>query len=125
MIPIHRIRYNQSVTDENYREFVNDLENYAGEQIPFRIAETPVFVPIRLRKKLESACEAIIEVIKHPDFISTSERAIPKGLKVPGAENKSMWLAFDFAICRDKNPFFFISTCWLGITASILMFRQT
>jgi len=103
MIPISRERYNKSVTEEKYHAFVQDLEDYAGEQIPFRIAETPIFVPSALKQKLEQACESIIEVIKRPDFMSLSERAIPKGLKVPGVEENPMWLAFDFAICRDTN----------------------
>ena len=52
MIPAFRNKYNASVTDAKYQAFIQDLENYAGEKIPFRIAETPVFVPQLLKKKL-------------------------------------------------------------------------
>ncbi len=106
MIPILRERYNKSFSQERYIKFIHDLEQYAGEKIPFRIAETPVFIPAALKLKLEQACETIIAVIKRPDFIMLSERAIPEGLKVPGAESKPMWMAFDFAICRsfDGQP---------------------
>ncbi len=103
MIPIFRDRYNKSVTDEKYNLFVGDLEKYAGENIPFRIAETPVFVPLNLKRKLNSACDSIIEVINRPDFISLTDRAIPAHLKVPGDEQKPMWLAFDFAICMNSD----------------------
>ncbi|MDQ3049329.1 MAG: hypothetical protein M3Q95_00440 [Bacteroidota bacterium] len=100
MISNLRERYNENFTQEKYNNFVHDLEKYAGEKIPFRIAETPVFVPASLRIKLEQACEAIIAVLKRPDFTMLTERAIPDGLKVPGAESKPMWLAFDFAVSR-------------------------
>src|SRR6187399_824006 len=103
MIPSIRECYNQSVTDEKYHAFVSDLENYAGESIPFRIAETPVFVPANLKQKLIQACNDIISVIKQPNFKATSERAIPQGLKVPGNESNPLWMAFDFAVCKDAN----------------------
>lgn len=103
MIAHLRDQFNKSVTVEKYNGFVSDLENYAGENIPFRIAETPVFVPLQLKRKLVSACDAIIDVINRPDFISLTDRAIPKHIRVPGNEEKPMWLAFDFAVCLDSN----------------------
>lgn len=103
MIAHLRDQFNKSVTVEKYNSFVSDLENYAGDSIPFRIAETPVFVPLQLKRKLVSACNAIIDVINRHDFISLTDRAIPQHLRVPGNEDKPMWLAFDFAVCLDSN----------------------
>src|SRR5688572_24223808 len=100
MISGPREQYNKSVTDKRYSEFISDLEDYAGEKIPFRIAETPVFVPAALKEKLIAACNGIITVIKQPAYLSLSQRAIPPLLNVPGEEGHAMWLAFDFAICR-------------------------
>ncbi len=103
MIPLLREHYNRHYTDKKYELFNQDLNYYAGEKIPFRIAESPVFIPASLKHKLEHACEEIIKVIKQPGYSAMTERAIPPGLKVPGDEGQSMWLAFDFAICRDAN----------------------
>ncbi|MBL0339648.1 MAG: hypothetical protein IPP71_01285 [Bacteroidetes bacterium] len=103
MIPFLREQFNANFTDEKYAAFIDDLNAYAGEIIPFRIAETPVFIPAVLKQKLVHACEEIISVIKRPDYKALTDRAIPPGLKVPGEEGQSMWLAFDFAICRDAN----------------------
>ena len=103
MIPLLREDFNKRFTVEKYDQFVHDLNEYASEKIPFRIAESPVFIPALLKQKLVHACEEIISVIKRPDFKSLTDRAIPDGLRVPGDEGESMWLAFDFAICRDSN----------------------
>lgn len=103
MIPNLRDPFNAAYTDEKYKSLVHDLNQYAGEKIPFRIAETPVFVPAVLKNKLTDACTRIIDVIKQPGFRELTNRAIPQNLFVPGETNKSMWLAFDFAICRDSN----------------------
>lgn len=103
MIPNIREQYNKNFHIDKYHNFIHDLNDYAGEKIPFRIAETPVFVPATLKQKLVQACEEIIEVIKRPDYKQLTDRAIPEGLRVPGDEGQSMWLAFDFAICRDSN----------------------
>lgn len=103
MIPNLRDAFNASFTEEKYQTFLDDMDAYAGEKIPFRIAETPVFVPAVLRDKLTAACNDIISVIRQPDFIKLTNRAIPPGLNVPGETPHSMWLAFDFAVCRNSN----------------------
>lgn len=103
MIPNLRDAYNAPFTEEKYQTFLDDMDAYAGEKIPFRIAETPVFVPAVLRDKLTAACNDIISVIRRPDFIKLTDRAIPSGLHVPGETSNSMWLAFDFAVCRNPN----------------------
>ena len=89
MIPLLREDFNKRFTVEKYDQFVHDLNEYAGEKIPFRIAESPVFIPALLKQKLVHACEEIISVIKRPDFKSLTERAIPDGFRVPGDEGES------------------------------------
>jgi hypothetical protein len=103
MIPSLRSTYNQTFSPDRYRHFLKDLHDFAGDKIPFRIAETPVFVPDVLHAKLVSACEAIIDVIVSPGYVAMTGRSVPPSCFVPGDEQKPMWLAFDFAICRDNN----------------------
>ncbi len=103
MIPAFRLSYNNGFSTERYDSFLRDLNEYAGEKIPFRIAETPVFVPKSLHQKLESACNAIIDVISAPGYRALTDRAIPKKCFVPGDEGTPMWLAFDFAVCRNHE----------------------
>jgi hypothetical protein len=103
MIPRYRKAYNDSFSKERYSSFLDSLNDYAGEKIPFRIAETPVFVPSDLRQKLEQACNSIIDVISAPGYLELSHRAIPAQCFVPGDEGTPLFLAFDFAICLDQN----------------------
>ena len=82
MIPDIRKEYNQKFKEENYKQFVNDLNNVYPGHLEFRIAETPVFVPAYFIQKVISACEYIIDVISTPEYKKASERAIPKHLVV-------------------------------------------
>lgn len=103
MIVSARQLFNKSFSEDKYQNFVQSFEDYAGEKIPFRIAETPVFIPSGLRTLLEEACEYIIGIIKQPDFKSLTDRSIPAGLHVPGEDQQPLWLAFDFAVCRNNS----------------------
>ena len=103
MIQQLREQFNGSFSKEKYAAFLKELEEYAGEKIPFRIAETPVFVPASLHKKLDAACESIIDVIRRPGFSQLTKKSIPQKLFVPCDEGNPLWMAFDFGICRDAS----------------------
>lgn len=67
MIPAQRQKYNQQFTEEKYQNFLAELQN-GYPPIPFRVAETPVFLPKALKEKLIAAGEEIIKLIKQPNF---------------------------------------------------------
>jgi hypothetical protein len=98
-----RRRYNQSFSEEKYKQLLNAIETDYPNQLDFRVAETPVFVPKDLKDKLIEACEEIIETIVSDDFKSKTDRAIPDGQHVPNENAHSSFLAIDFAICRDEH----------------------
>jgi len=103
MIPKFRDAFNDHFSIEKYAVFLNDIENLAGIKIPFRIAETPVFIPHQLRMKLLTACDEIISVVCSDDYKKKSEASVPKEFYVPGDEGNPLWLAFDFAVCEGKD----------------------
>jgi hypothetical protein len=103
MIKELRENFNRKFSDEKYSAFLSDLQEYAGDHIPFRIAETPVFIPDELKLKLLEACNSIIELVSSPLYLEISKHAIPENQFVPGPEGHPMWMAFDFAICRDEK----------------------
>jgi hypothetical protein len=98
-----RKRYNQSFSEEKYRELLNAIETDHPGQLDFRLAETPVFVPKELKNKLIEACEEIIDTIVSGDFKTKTDRAIPDGQHVPNENAHSSFLAIDFAICKDEH----------------------
>ncbi|HOY95695.1 MAG TPA: hypothetical protein PK509_08160 [Catalimonadaceae bacterium] len=103
MIPSIRKQFNQQFTDQKYKAFLEELFTRFGHEIEFRIAETPVFIPKDLKKRLFEACDHIIDVILQPDFMVNTERAIPEGKNVPFEDKHAQFLAIDFAICEDAN----------------------
>ncbi len=99
MIPNIRKEHNKLFTQEKYTEFLNEINAVHPGDIEFRLAETAVFVPKDFTEKMLAACESIVDVITSDDFIDKTKRAIPEDLQVPGENNHSHFIAFDFGVC--------------------------
>jgi hypothetical protein len=103
MIPELREQFNKNFTQEKYSIFLEDLNSKHPGDIVFRIAETPIFVPKDFTKKMIDACEKIVDFIKDPGFKNLTNRAIPPGENVPGENDHSHFIAFDFGICENES----------------------
>lgn len=103
MIPDFRSAFNRNFTLQRYRDLLEDLAHHAGRPVPFRVAETPVFIPDDLTGRLKSACDEIIRVIESPAYLQKSGQAVPESCFVPGDEEQPLFLAFDFAICTNDD----------------------
>ena len=102
MIPALRKAFNENFTKEKYESFLNDLHQAHPGEIEFRVAETPVFVPKDFTKKMLDACESIIDIIADPGFKTLTKNAIPANATVPGENNRSQFIVFDFGICINE-----------------------
>jgi hypothetical protein len=102
MIPRLREEFNKNFTQEIYTDFLKDLDSKHPGDIVFRVAETPIFIPKDFADKMLSACETIVDFIRDPGFKKLTNRAIPKNENVPGENDHSHFIAFDFGICEDK-----------------------
>lgn len=102
MIQSIRQAYNQAFSPEQYRAFLETIETDLPDQLDFRVAETPVFVPRALKDKLIQACADIVDVITGEDYKALTDKAIPPHEYVPNEDNHSAFLAIDFAICKDE-----------------------
>lgn len=103
MIPEIRRAYNAQFTPEKYQAMLADVERQLPNQLEFRLAETPIFVPAALRDKLVRAGQDIIDVIQRPDFKELTAAAIPAGHFVPNEDAHATFLTFDFAVCRNAG----------------------
>jgi hypothetical protein len=99
MIPAIRSAFNQAFTQQQYEEFLKDLNSKHPGAIEFRVAETPVFVPKEFTQQLLDACESIVDVITDPSFKKMTDRSIPKTDLVPGENDHTHMIAFDFGVC--------------------------
>ncbi|MBS1486782.1 MAG: hypothetical protein JST43_04275 [Bacteroidetes bacterium] len=102
MITSARHSYNASFSEKEYQLFLSDLNSSAHHIVPFRVAESPVFVSRHFKKKLLAASEQIIDFITTDNFKKITERAIPKNLFVPHETNHTHFLALDFAVVKNQ-----------------------
>jgi len=103
MIPAIRQNYNAAFSQENYNEFVASIHADWPNQLEFRVAETPVFIPKELKHKLTEACESFVDVITGQFFKQKTQAAIPSDQNVPNENAHSSFLAIDFAVCKDES----------------------
>ena len=102
MVPSVRKDYNKNFTKEKYESFLKELNAVHQGALEFRVAETPVFVPKDFTKKMLDACENIVDIIVDPKFKELTKYAIPKHVQVPGENDHSHFIAFDFGICINE-----------------------
>ncbi|HYT31798.1 MAG TPA: hypothetical protein VEO37_04330, partial [Thermoanaerobaculia bacterium] len=84
MIPALRRAYNAAFTDEKYQKYKQRLEAEAGCEIPFRLAESPVFLPPALRDRMVEATLEIWAQLSTPVELEWSLEAVPEKWNVPG-----------------------------------------
>ena len=103
MVAAVRQQFNRQFTPEKYNGFLKELQNLYPDQLDFRVAETPVFVPKDFTQKMLDACESIIDVITSREYFQKSEAAIPQHLRVPNEDAHPHFIAFDFGICQNEK----------------------
>ncbi|HJY64469.1 MAG TPA: hypothetical protein VJ455_09965 [Ignavibacteria bacterium] len=103
MIPEIRKKFNSEWSEEKYKKFLNDLNNYFGFEIGFRVAETPIFISKELKEDILNAVKVITDYLWSDDYKKISLNAIPAGLDVPNDPGYPAMLALDFAICKDLS----------------------
>lgn len=102
MIAEIRQQFNAAFRQEIYEQMQRDLAEQLGENIDFRVGESPFFVPDILRDRLVAACEEIADTICSRAYYQQSEAAIPAHQRVPGQDEKPTMLVADFAVCLDE-----------------------
>ncbi|MEZ4992626.1 MAG: hypothetical protein R2824_19545 [Saprospiraceae bacterium] len=103
MIKELRQTFNSNFKQEVYHNLQEFIVNKYDHRPPFRIAESPIFLPDTLVCQLLEACEELVDVIARSDFKERSERALLTGQTVPAETDHPTFLQFDFGICQDSN----------------------
>jgi hypothetical protein len=103
MDPSARKAFNDNFTADKYGKLLDSLNDGLKTPIPFRVAETPIFLTDDFRDKLLAAGEDIINVILQPDFKQLTERAIPDKWRVANENDHPHFIALDFGVCRDEH----------------------
>ncbi len=104
MIEHIRKAYNESFTEEKYAAMKAHIDKAWNHKTKFRIAESPIFIPDKLKEQLLEACSEINKVITQADFKELTKNAISHpSLKVPNEDYHTRFLQMDFGICKDEN----------------------
>ena len=104
MIKDNRKSYNANFSEEKYEAFLEDINSTFNYKVPFKIAETPVFISKELKAKLKEACEEILEVIERPDFKDlTKDAFFDANTIVPNEDERPKFIQLDFGICEDEH----------------------
>jgi len=102
MIPSLRRSYNSAYADQRYRSYQRRLEERGGMEIPFRLAESPVFLPPELRDAMVEASLEIFRQLSTPDALERSKTAVPKRFDVPQCDPLPTFAATDFAVTQSS-----------------------
>ena len=103
MIPELRKQFNTAFTPEKYAVYMQKVESLSPNNLDFRNAETPIFIPKDFKNKMLAACECIIDVIVDEKFIALTDRGIPQNIKVPNESKQAEFIVFDFGICKNAG----------------------
>ena len=103
MIPVIRAAFNAQFTEAKYQQYLDFLNQPFKDPIPFRIAETPVFIDRVFKAQLMDVGDYICEFITAPSFPSKTTSAIPKGLHIPNEAALPECVVIDFAIAEGHD----------------------
>ncbi len=102
MDPLLRAAYNQAFSPALYQSYKSRLEAWVGP-LPYRLAETPLFLPPYLRDRLMEATRDLVSQLAEPSRMTRLRRAVPRHFDVPGVDDSPSCMTVDFAIVRGED----------------------
>ncbi len=103
MIPAIRAAFNDQFTEAKYQQYLAILNAPFKDSIPFRIAETPVFIDRNFKSQLLEVGEYICQFITAPTFPLKTTGAIPKELHIPNEAALPECIVIDFAMAEGQD----------------------
>jgi hypothetical protein len=102
MVPSLRQAFNAAFTPERYEAYIAELEALQPGALDFRNSETPIFIPRDFKDKVVDACERITDIIVSPNFKELTHKAVPANINIPGENEHTHFIAFDFGVCENE-----------------------
>jgi hypothetical protein len=98
-----RKQFNQEFNPEKYATLLGLLEQGCGLTAEYRIAETPIFVPLALLEEMADAgAEMTRSLIGNPAYLAAARQAIPADYRVAAETVHPSFLTADFALVLDS-----------------------
>jgi len=102
MIKSLRDEFNKNFSIDKYEGFLQSCNKDAGYDIPFRIAECPIFADKDFKEKVLNAGIEILNQVDKIDFTKI-DKMIPQSKLIPGDEGEIEIVALDYAIIQNGN----------------------
>ncbi|WP_224244321.1 hypothetical protein [Hyalangium gracile] len=102
MHPDLRRVYNQRFSPEFYERYLNRLQSEVGP-VPYRLAESPLFIPPATRDRIFRYTSEIIAQLAEPEKLARARRAVPPEFDVPGQDASPDIMTVDFAVVRGED----------------------
>jgi hypothetical protein len=94
-----REKFNASYEPKKYQTLLRQLDLRAGTKVEFRVAETPVFLPLALLEEMAwSGVELTQRLLRWPEYLAAAQRSIPEAYRVAGGSEHPNFLTADFAL---------------------------
>ena len=104
MIPDLRSNFNANFTPHSYQDLLDAILLRNGVSTPFRIAETPIFLPLPLLQSIaESGATLTRRLLDSPSYLAQAAQSIPAGFRVANQDSRPHFLTADFALVRDSS----------------------
>ena len=104
MIPELRRTFNARFHAAHYQALLARLEEVCGVKIDFRVAETPIFVPLELLEEMAGAGARLAEsLLANPRYLDAARGAIPAGFLAADETAHPHFLTADFSLIRDST----------------------
>ncbi|MGQ0615078.1 MAG: hypothetical protein ACT4PV_15195 [Planctomycetaceae bacterium] len=98
-----RERFNRRWTPELYRRVLGDLERQVGGPVPFRVAETPLFLPADSFDRFAGAAREIVARLSRPDYLAAQESAVPPAYRSRRRSALPQFAQVDFAVVQGED----------------------
>src|SRR5688572_14744273 len=103
VIPELRREFNAAFSERKYQRFLERLDHRCRSAIPFRIAETPLFIPKEIQRKCEEAAVALALQVHRPEYLTISDATLEPQYTVANQDAHSTFLTIDFAMAIDES----------------------
>ncbi len=101
MIEALRREFNARWTPESYAKLRRTLNERSRTEVPFRVAETPCFLPAGFVDQLAEAGRELLGQLQEPSYRALAEAAIPAEFRVPREDGKPLFVQVDFGLIRN------------------------
>lgn len=104
MISQLRSQFNQRFRSSQYESLLATLESRCGAPVDFRVAETPIFLPIQLLEQLaRSGADMAAALVSDSEYLASARKSIPPGYRVAQETPHPNFLTADFALVKDET----------------------